>query len=248
MKYLFVDSKIRDEELEYFKELNYTIIPIITNSKIYNEISSHTDIHICNLGNDLIVSKEVYEYLDEEYFNNNKYLDLKDRLICGSNYVKDKYPNDIKYNVFKFKNFVFHNFKYTDETLLKYIDKNNYIKVNINQGYSNCSSLNIDDKIVITSNKEIFEFLKSKNEIVHYVSNEDSDIKLLIDKSTYSNMKGFIGGATSYINNTLIIFGDICNISEYEKLKDILNSNDIKYKYFENLSMIDYGKAIEINT
>lgn len=255
MKYLFIDNKIRKIELEYFKSLNYEVILIPSNSKIYDEISSHTDIHLVKLFDKYVVSKELYEYLEMKFFDNNKYLDLKEKLIIGNSYVIDKYPLDIPYNIFTFKSYIIHNFKYTDLKCLDLINNiDNVIKIDVKQGYTNCSCVNISDEICITSDLEIYNKLKELNtnkeiklyEDIVYIDNNKCDIKLIKNSGEYSNMDGFIGGCMSYIENKLIIFGDKKYINDIDYIEKTLKKHNIDIIDFKNLKLIDYGKAIEI--
>ena len=258
MKYLFIDNKIRDIEYNYLKSLNYEIILIPTNLKIYDEISSHTDIHICKIKDKVIVSKEIYEYLNNEFFSINKYLDLKDKIIKGDSYIIDNYPLDVKYNIFQFNKYVVHNFKYTDLKCLDIIEELDLEKIDVNQGYSNCSCLNILDKVCITSDIDIYNKLinkiDNKNINIVYIDKDKCDIKLLKNYNKeyinnimlYSAMKGFVGGCMSYIDNKLILFGDSKYIYNFEKIKSILILNNIEIIEFKNIDLIDYGKIIEV--
>lgn len=254
MRYLFIDRKVRYNELEYFKSIGVEVITVPTNNKVYEEISSHTDIHIVKLFDKYVVSVELYEYLETMFFCNEKYLDLKDKLIVGESCINGDYPLDIPYNIFTFRNNVVHNFKYTDSKCLEVINSiSNINKINVKQGYSNCSCVNVDDKICITSNMEIYEKLNNSlksnlnyYEKVIYVDNSKCDIKLIKNDGNYSNMKGFIGGCMSYINNKLVIFGDKKYIDNIDIIKEKCKKSNIEIVYFKNLELIDYGKIIII--
>ena len=251
MKYLFVDNKIRDIEYNYLKSLNFEIIKLQVNGNLYDEISSHVDIHVCKIKDKVIVSKELYEYLNINFFCINKHLDLKEKIICGDSYVLGDYPLDVKYNLFTFNNIAIHNFKYTDKTCLSVIDDLNMDKINVKQGYSNCSCLNILDKICLTSDKGIFnKLVKEKNNNFNidiiYISKDKCDINLLKNNGKYSDMKGFIGGCLSYIDNKLIIFGDSKYIYNFSKVKEVLDKNNIQIVEFKDNKLIDYGKIIEV--
>ena len=249
MKYILVDNKVRDIELEYFNSLNYEVIKIPTNTRLYDEISSHTDIHVCKLKDKVIVSKELYNYLDYTYFKNNIYVDLRDKIIVGNSYVLDKYPLDIKYNLFQFKSYVIHNFNYTDEKCLNVIDNLKLKKIDVNQGYSNCSCLNILDKICLTCDIDIYN--KLNNELIKdlkliYVDKEKCNINLIKNNGKYSNMKGFIGGCLSVVDGKLIVFGDSKYIYNFDEIKEVLDNNNIKLIEFKGYKLIDYGKIIEV--
>ena len=248
MKYIFVDNKIRDIELKYLKALEYQVIFIPTNNKTYEEISSHTDIHVCKIKDKVIVSVEIYKYLETKYFNNNIFLDLKTKIIKGSSNVLNKYPLDVKYNIFNFKDYVFHNFNYSDKICLELISKYKLNLVNINQGYSNCTSVNIMDKLCITSDLGIYNKVKTnfKSIDIIYIDKDKCNIKLIKNNGQYSKMQGFIGGCMSYSDRKLIIFGDSKNIYNFNIIKQKLDELNVEIVDFKGMDLIDYGKIIEV--
>ena len=135
---------MRDFEKNKLKELNYELFEIQPNPNLYYEIAGHTDIHCCKINNSLVVSPN---------------LSIKNA-INGLSNLSFKYPFDIPYNVCIIGNFAIHNFKYTDKKILEILDKNNFIKIHINQGYSKCSIAVIDEKSVIVTDKSIANIFK----------------------------------------------------------------------------------------
>lgn len=116
-------------------------------------------------------------------------------------------------------------------------------KVNVKQGYSNCSICKINNSACITSDEGIFQKLITEGIDVLLI--KTNNIKLL-NVTEFSKMNGFIGGASCVINNTFIIFGDINYLENYNK-KLILNFIE-KYKLelidFSGKEIIDYGGII----
>ena len=116
--------------------------------------------------------------------------------------------------------------------------------ININQGYSNCSISVVDENSAITSDKKVFEILTS-NGIECLLHENEKSIKLL-KNGAYSNMHGFIGGATTRIDNKFIIFGDINIIDKHGKIQKFIEKRGIDFVYFKGLDVIDYGGVIEL--
>lgn len=131
---IIIDSRMREIEKEYLSRFG-ELIEIAPQDSVYEEISGHPDIFFCKVNNCLFRAP-------------NLELDLG---ISGGDSVGFKYPADIKYNVCQLGNLVIHNFKYTDKNVLDFIEKNGLDKVQVSQGYSNCSTCVVSDNACITS-------------------------------------------------------------------------------------------------
>ena len=60
----------------------------------------------------------------------------------------------------------------------------------------------------------------------------------------YSNMKGFIGGASFVFDNKFVLFGDIENLESKEKIIEHLKKYELELVDFKGLEVNDYGGAI----
>lgn len=230
---ILLDERVNEVILEYFKSLGFEIIKIKCNTSLYNEISSHADILACLIDNKLFVEDELYKDI-------NKKIDNKYEVI-NIGKIDKEYPNDIKINVCKIGNYIIHNFKYTDKLFYNYINQC-YKKINVEQGYTNCNILNFGD-YAITSDKGIYSSLIKNNIDCLLVEDSDLDIKLLKD-NIYSSMKGFIGGCSTTIDDTVIFFGDLNNFKCKNSIIDYITKKRYKIKEFKNMDMIDYGSAV----
>ena len=61
MKYLIIDNRMRQIEKQKLREMGYELIELQKNENIYEEISSHVDIHLCKIKDKLIVEKSKYD-------------------------------------------------------------------------------------------------------------------------------------------------------------------------------------------
>lgn len=235
-KYVIIDNRMRDIEKEKFISLGYELIELCKNSLVYEEVSSHVDIFCTKIKDKLILDKSIYYDIKSKINNDN--------ILIGQANISSKYPLDIPFNVCSIGEFVIHNFKYTDKTVLSVIEDYALKKINIAQGYSNCSIAQIDDKSVIVTDEKIANILKSKGLDVLYLD-YNLDIKLLNGKN-YSNMKGFIGGAVARLGKNVIVFGDLSKIDRCGKIRKFIISKGINIIDFENLDVIDYGGILEV--
>lgn len=225
---------MRKIEKDFFISKGYNLIKLDSSNNTYDEISSHVDIFCTKIENELIVEPTVYEEI-KKY---DKYCSI------GNSRVGNKYPSDIAYNMCIMWKTALHNFKFTDKIVLEKLNSMGYELINVKQGYSKCSTCVLNGKVCITSDKGIYIELKKREFDILFV--EEKNIRLLNKDSSYSNMVGFIGGATALIDNMLIIFGDINRLENKDKIIEFTKKYNIKIKDFEGLEIIDYGGVIEI--
>ncbi len=236
---IIVDNRIRKIEMEFLNKLDRNILALPSINNVYEEISSHVDIYISKIKDTLIIEKAMYDNIKE------KVLDNDICIVRGNETVKNPYPNDILYNVCVIGNNAIHNFKYTDKKLLEIIDKKGLNKINISQGYSNCSIAVIDDNSAIVSDKKIANMLQEYGIDTLYID-EKLDIKLLDKKGNYSKMSGFIGGAIERMENNVIVFGDLNKIDKENKIRNFITSRNLNVIDFKGFDVIDYGGIIKI--
>jgi len=62
-----------------------------------------------------------------------------------------------------------------------------------------------------------------------------------------SDMQGFIGGAMTRIGDTVIVFGDIENLVNSNKIRKFIEKKGLKLHWFEGLDVVDYGGVLEVN-
>lgn len=139
-----------------------------------------------------------------------------------------------------------HNFKFTDNKISEIIESKKLEKIQISQGYSNCSIAVLSENSAITTDLKIAQKLKKHNINVLYLE-KISNINLLEKNRIFSSMAGFIGGAIGKIENKIIVFGDLSKIDESGKIRDFIKQNNLELIDFKNLDVIDYGGIITIN-
>lgn len=235
-KKLIIDCRMRSIEKEYLKSIGYNIIELNRQNHVYEEISSHVDVFCVKINNKIILEPCVYN----EFMLDGQYI------IKGKSYLKEKYPFDIAYNVCQIGQNVVHNFKYTDEKVLEIMQKEKLNMININQGYSNCSIAVIDSNSAIVTDKNIAEIL-IKNKIDVLLIDDDLDIKLLKNNAEYSNMKGFIGGCITRLDDNVVIFGELSKIDRHGKIRKFIESRALKIIEFRGMDVIDYGGILALD-
>lgn len=227
MKYAFVDYRISDEEFNNLSKLNCNIIKCEPSNKLYDAICGHPDILIHFIDKSkIIIHKDTSKEFEEMLIN------LNFEVIRSINSISDKYPNDIILNAINTTSSFIHNLKYTDPVLLKEVV--NKKAINVNQGYSKCSTVVINDSAFITSDKSIYSALKSNNYDVLLL--EPGNISL--PGLNY----GFIGGTCGMLDsNTIVFYGSLEKHPQYLEIKNFLSKYEITPIYLSNETLIDRG-------
>ena len=243
-KYVIVDFRMREEEKRYLESLGYQIINSGYNTELYDEIAAHVDISYVKVGNEIIVSPD-------------KFVELNKILECnvGKAELKAEYPSDVPYNVCIMGKKAIHNFKYTDPILKEKLIKEGYELIDVSQGYTKCSIAVIDDNSCITSDIGIAKTLMDKGIDVLFVyepdihllkrtnSNEQFESRMYFEES---DMQGFIGGAMVNLGEEIVLFGDLNNLLNKDKIVKFIQSKSKKIKEFKDLDIIDYGGIVTI--
>ncbi len=257
MKKLIIDSRMRNVEKSRLMSLGYELIELEKSMDVYDEISAHPDIFCAKIGglgalgvSTIVAEPSRFEKIYSRITQNDSSDDLI-KVVKGEETIRYSYPDDIKYNVCVFGEYAVHNFKYTDEKVLELIDANNFKKISVNQGYTNCSIAVIDDRSIITEDVGIYNKLKKNDLDILLIEKED--IKLPGKEWTgnsdyeldyYSSKKGFIGGTISRIDNYVVITGDIKKFKSFEKIKSFIEERKLTIIDFPGYELLDYGGII----
>lgn len=243
-KYIIADFRMREEERKYLESLGYEIIKAGYNTELYDEIAAHVDISYIKVGDDIIVSPD-------------KFVELSKKINCivGKTELEAEYPKDVAYNVCIMGKKAIHNFKYTDPILKQKLIDEGYKLINVEQGYTKCSIAVIDDNSCITSDIGIAKVLMDEGIDVLFVyepdisllkrtnSNEMYESRMYFEKS---DMQGFIGGAMVDLGSEILLFGDVDNLLNKDKIIKFIESKGKKLKGFDKLEIIDYGGIVII--
>ncbi|MCT4508778.1 MAG: hypothetical protein N4A48_08455 [Tepidibacter sp.] len=237
VSHIIIDRRI-PKNIEYeSKNRNIEIIKTCECKELYEAVKYHADMQMCYLGKgDLVVAPNLYE----KYKNiMNKY---RFNIIKGTNYIKNKYPYNISYNVALFGEYAIHNFKYTDKNIVKYINDNNIKKINVKQGYCKCCICIVDQNSIITSDVGIYK------EVLKY--NEIDCLLIQTGSIDLFNMNyGFIGGVSGILScDELAFLGDIKKHPDYNKIKEFVNKRGKKIISLGTNKLIDLGSIIPVMT
>jgi len=221
-------SHLISEQFE--KATGIKALPLKPYQRLDAPVAAHADMLLCVIEKNLFCYKDYYQ---ENIGLFNKIEKEGYKVIQIEKECNKLYPKDIALNVLIIGNMLFCNKKYTASEILEFAEKNKYIIINVNQGYSACSTLVVDKKTVITADIGIKRALEKENIEVHLICAKE--IKL----PGYDC--GFIGGSGVVIGDTLYTFGSISNLSDAVKIENALTGKNIKIKEIIPDDVCDFG-------
>lgn len=232
---VIIAGNANDKIIDNLKKKGIKVIKTIKCKNVDNSIAYHPDIVIHPIDhNTLIIAPSVFSYYE------NKLKDFNIKLIKGEKKLKDKYPDDIAYNVGRVHKIAVHNFAYTDKILKSKLKEQGLNFIHIKQGYSKCSMAIVDENSIITADNIIYK--KLKNIGIDVLKINPEHIKL--PGQNY----GFIGGATGNISKDKMVFsGSLKNHPDKEKIENFILSKGIKIEYLMEEDIVDIGTIISLH-
>lgn len=229
MSVLVMSDKYQ-EFVDSLKCLGHTIICTDVIDNLLFPEQKHADMQILKLNDTFFILKEC---------QNLKFRIKEYNLIeCAKN-VGKTYPENILLNYLFINNKLFGKINSMDYVLKNFCYKNQIKTVNVNQGYSRCSTLAISDNAVITADESINKTLSENGVEVLKIS--AGSIKL--DGFDY----GFIGGASGVIDDTVVFFGNVTKHPDYIMIKEFCSKHNKIIKIISpELPLTDIGGIVKI--
>ena len=224
-KVIVLANGLEESFYHYFKTKNYQVVKLKASNSTYISIAKHPDIFSFSLGEQLIIAPEITKYFSE---------DVKKHLIWGKSEIKREYPGNICYNVARVGTFAIHNTKYTDPVIKERL---NCQWIHVNQGYTKCNTLIVNDDSLITSDKSIYKA----------TTKEGLNCLLIRPKNIILRGLdyGFIGGASVKVDDEIVFYGNVSKHPDYPQIKEFIESRNLKIKYFE-FPLEDIGSGIKL--
>ena len=183
------------------------------------------------LGTNIVVHKN----MDDEFIHK---LILQNYKIYKSNSIlKTKYPHNICLNSLSIGDLFVHSINFTDTNLLS-LSKDKKL-INVNQGYTKCSTCIVNDHAIITSDVSIAKALSIEKIDVLLLPPGD----ILLPGLNY----GFIGGATGLIeDNVLAFYGHLDYYLYGKEILKFLSKHMVEPVFLRTGKLIDRGSILRI--
>ena len=261
---IIADSRMPEVAKKNLKKLG-NVLFINPTSVTYNSISSHPDIFFFQKDDALIYAPNAPKRIIKELKKR------KIKLIEGKKEVGKKYPETVPYNAVGIGNLLIHNLKHTDETILSSYENH----INVNQGYTRCNLLALNENAFITSDIGIFnavnrqqstennrvaesqsckvaECCASTSPATEKFKVQSSRFKVLYIDPTQIKLEGqkngFFPGCCGVWKNNLIVCGSTKNLKEKTELDKFLKDNNFNLIELYDGDLIDVGSVFLIES
>lgn len=200
-------------------------------------ISHHTDMILFIGFNTLFTHKKYYD------INKNIIDDIANILqlsLCISEeYTVPKYPHDVLFNAVLLGNKLICNKKTVSKHILEHAKQHMCDIINVNQGYTKCSTLVVSDNAIITSDIKIH-----KEALKHDIGSLLISCKG-IELPPYEY--GFIGGTSGYDEKNVYFYGDITKHQDHNAIKEFINSHGKNAVILNSDKLYDVGSIFIYN-
>lgn len=230
---IVVMSTNNKELVNRVEELGIKVLPSENLSKLLIFEQYHTDLQLLHYNKDTVfVLKECTSLKEnlKKYFPN---------VIEISKNIEKDYPNNVMLNCVVLNGKLICNTKTIADEVLQMAIKDNLKIINVNQGYTKCSTCIVNENAIITSDKSIYKSCRNEMDV-------------LLIRQGYIKLSGtdygFIGGSSfKYNRNTLVFSGNIKLHPDYESIKSFAQNHNVELLSLTENTMIDIGSIIPID-
>ena len=159
-------------------------------------------------------------------------------MIKGESSVGHKYPETVHYNAVGVGDILIHNQQFTDKKI-KELFGDKSLQINVNQGYTRCNLLALNEKNYITSDLGIKKVLEAHGFDVFYV--DPHQVKLA------GHDYGFFPGCCGLTGNCLVVCGALSHLKECKELRKFIRRNNLKIIELYNGDLVDVGSIFFIS-
>ena len=156
-------------------------------------------------------------------------------IIEGTASVGHKYPETCHYNAVGVGNILIHNLLHTDLSILDLYGKmwTKSVQINVNQGYTRCNLLALDEKNFITSDFGIKKALEERGCNVFYVDPH----QITLPGQKY----GFFPGCCGLVDDYVVVCGALKHLKECKELKKFIRRNNMRIIELYDGDLVDVG-------
>ena len=163
-------------------------------------------------------------------------------IIEGTSSVGHKYPETCHYNAVGVGNTLVHNLLHTDISILDLYGKisTKSVQLNVNQGYTRCNLLALDEKNFITSDFGIKRVLEDNGCNVFYVDPH----QILLPGHDH----GFFPGCCGLVDDCVVVCGALKHLKECKELKKFIRRNNMRIIELYDGELVDVGSIFFVRS
>lgn len=200
----------------------------------YPAISSHPDIF-------MFCHNE--RHCDSVIYAENVHINFPQNIaaVKGDKPVGKKYPETAHYNAVGVGNMLIHNMLHTDLSIKNLYGKiwKKSVQLNVNQGYTRCNLLALNETNYITSDLGIKRVLEENGFDVFYVDPR----QIILPGQKY----GFFPGCCGMFDDNLVVCGSLKHLKECKELRKFIRRNGMKIIELYDGELVDVGSIFFVN-
>jgi hypothetical protein len=197
---------------------------------LYDSIASHPDIFFCQIKNQLVAANNIPKHWE------NWFLKQGVQYVKGKMELGEKYPDTACYNAVATSELFLHNLKNTDQSILELTG--DLIKIHVNQAYTRCNLIPLNEEGFITSDRGIEKQLLKIGKRVLFI--QPGQIHLS------GQTHGFIGGCCGIFEEVLYVCGSVKFLQESKEFKQFTDNFSIKIVELYDGPLTDIGSILFI--
>ncbi|HEX2945076.1 MAG TPA: hypothetical protein VHT96_03900 [Clostridia bacterium] len=234
---VLVGAETGSEAIAGLSKLGIKALIMPPHAALYKAVESHPDMQLHHVGGNRIIyapgtDRSMLDILSTYGFE----------MTMGECVLAPSYPFDIPYNAARVGHLYFHNLKYTDRVLREQLDRLGAEPVHVEQGYSKCSLLAVDENSIVTTDAGIARIAEKKGLDVLFLENECS---IRLPGLNY----GFIGGSCGMISSSVCaVNGCLEKLTSGEALVSFLSRKHITVKELSKDYVTDIGSILPLST
>jgi hypothetical protein len=224
---IIVDKKIPQDAkraLSHYGEL----LELQTSGITYEAISGHPDIFFHQINAKLLIAPNLPEEYKQILSRNGL------EFVAGEQAVGKKYPASSTYNAVSTGSHLIHNFRHTDAVISAM--GGNAGLIHVDQGYTRCNLIPLDDHHFISSDHGIQRVLERFEKDCLYV-----DPKGIILKEF---QHGFFGGCCGLHQGKMFLLGTLDHYPEGDRVEQYLSGLQIEIIELYNGPLFDGGSIL----
>jgi radical SAM superfamily enzyme len=192
---------------------------------VYKSIGGHPDIFMCQGSEGIVAAPS----LPQEILVHLGYAGVQ--VVDGISDPGKTYPDSARYNAVVTADLIIHNLKITDPAIFKTFQGRKHLHVN--QGYTRCNLLALDDNHFITSDHGIEKALLAEGK--HVMFADPAPVKLKGQKY------GFFPGCCGILNGEVLIAGSLTYHPEGEQIREFINVSGLTIRELNQGPLTDVG-------
>ena len=196
-----------------------------TDRMVYKSISGHPDVFMCQGDECLVVAPGLPADILA------RLIDSGIRVIVGQSNPGKAYPDSARYNAVVTDEFIIHNLKMTDPAIFNAFPGRK--QIHVNQGYTRCNLLTLDNDHFITSDKGIEKVLQSVGKSVLFI--DPSPVKLRGQKY------GFFPGCCGILFDEVLINGSLKYHPQGDEIGDFIKKAGLGFRELFEGVLTDTG-------